>query len=137
MLLDEESKLEVLLAAFRDRRAEVTYWRRHAWHVVVFFVAVCALIAAAGHIGHVTNPGKPTFFLAIAATAYIVQLAKSADAAARRLAEIEDALGFFEEGRFVEELALQPIGTKDILVGDVPMGIYIAAIWCGAILAIF
>lgn len=136
MQFDEEAKLEVLLTAFRDRRAEVTYWRRHTWHVVVLFVAICTLIAIAGRIGHASSAGEATVFLGVVALIYVVQLVKSADAAARRLAEIEDALGFFEEGRFVDELALQPIAAKDNLFGDVPMAIYIAAIVGGVILGL-
>ena len=134
MQLNEDHKLEVLLAAFRDRRDQVDFWRRHAGHVVALFVAMCTALFIAGELGRADDAQGIIGALAVVATIYMLHIAKSADTAVRRLAEIEEALGFFQEGLFVDELALQPLAGKNAFRMDLAVGVYIAAIWIAAVM---
>ena len=137
MQLTADQKLEVLLAVFADRRREVELWRRRAWQTALSTVGMYVLVAMFG----VRVGGVPVLLLLIAlgivATLYLLTVEKHGGAAVRRLVEVEDALGLFAEGVYVEGLSLQPIQGKQTVKLETGTGLHIVAVWVGVVLVFF
>jgi hypothetical protein len=136
MKLDDREKLQVLLAAFRDRSAHLKFWRQRLWRLAAGLVLVdlaIGLFSLFVRSWHTDSLAVPVLLLALLGTLLLLRFEKLADASKRRLIEIEDALGFFEEGLFIEGLSLQPVERKQETRIDEGSGLLVLVIWVGAV----
>lgn len=139
MKLTDDQKFEILKVAYEERRKELAFWRERSWKVTSWMVGVFLAFSA----GATTIPGDkfpylliPLLVLSLVATVYLRKNYKVYRELWIRLADVEEALGFFESGVYVPEKSLNPPDLRVPTVTYKGTAFFIAAIWVTAIASV-
>lgn len=139
MNLTDDHKFQMLKAAYEERRKEVTFWRERSWKVTSWLVGVFLAFSA----GATTVPAQkfpylliPLLALSVVATVYLHKNYTVYSERWHRLADVEEALGFFESGYYVTGKALNAAELRKPQVTYKGTAFFIAAIWVAAISAV-
>lgn len=134
--LTEQQKVDVLITVYVESRKEISFWRDRSWLAMTWTVATLMAIGAAS----VLNPGTrwmllPTVALAIAAGVYLIKNQRTYRDRWRRLSEVENALGFFEPGTYVDGRSLLPsdLAVPSITVVGSGAFVFIVGIVAGGV----
>ena len=139
MNLTDDQKFEMLKAAYEERRKEVTFWRERSWKVTSWIVGVFLAFSAGATTFHGDKFSYlliPLIVLSVIATVYLHKNYAVYRERWRRLADVEEALGFFEQGTYIGGKALNPPELRKPAVTYKGTAFFILAIWATAVAAI-
>lgn len=133
--LTDKDKLEILKVAYAEVRKEIGYIRQKSWKVTTWVIGVYFALSGGTILlnRHENILILPVLGLAIVASIYQHENYKTYCDRWNRLGEIEDALGFFEKGIYIESSSLLPEEKKKPKVTYKGTAFFILAIWIMAI----
>jgi hypothetical protein len=105
--LNDEQKFQLLKEVYIEHRKEVKYWPEHSWKVTIWLISLMITISASTLFVEVkTTILFPVVVLTVLASLYLNKNYITYTNRWRFLADIENALGFFEKNIYIEGDAL-------------------------------
>lgn len=136
MNLDDKQKFEILKSAYTERKKEVEFWRERSWKVTSWLIGIFLAFSAAVK----AIPDDKFVYLLFQlmalsgiATIYLHKNYKVYSERWQRLADIEEALNFFEKGVYINDNSLNPPELRKPKVTYKGTAFFITSIWLMAI----
>ena len=132
MDLSNEQKFEILKEAYIEQRKEINFWRDRSWKVTTWTVATLLAVLAVIIKYEITYMVQILIPIAALSGVVTIYLNKNYNVYCERwerLAEVEEALGFFCKGVFIQDKSLLPEHLRKPKVTYKGTGFFIAAIW--------
>lgn len=132
MNLSNDQKFEILKITYQERRKEIAFPRDRSFQVTSWMVSIfLALSAGTTAISNKLSSCLiiPLFALCAITTFYLHRNHKVYCERLNRVADIEEALQFFENGAFVKEKSLNPSDLRIPKVTCSGTLVYVFAIW--------
>lgn len=134
-IMSDDNKFEILKIAYQSHRQEIAYWREHSWQTTKWMIGLFMLVSAATLFLKAKYDVilVPLFTLSILATVYQHKNYEVYKNRWQRLADIEEALGFYEKDHYIGGKTLYPEELRIPKVTYKGTGFFIAAIWAMSI----
>lgn len=135
--LEDVQKFEILKEVYIEQRKEIAFWRERSWKVTAWLIGILLGISgAAAFTG--TKPFVlllPIGGLTIVASMYLHKNYTTYCERWKRLAAVEEALGFFDQNVYIDGKSLHPKELKTPEVTYKGTAFFIVSIWVIAISA--
>ena len=132
MDLSNEQKFEILKEAYNEQRKEINFWRERSWKVTTWTIALQIAVLVANIKFSSTQLVYiliPLTALSVMVTMYLHKNYIVYSERWQRLAEVEDALGFFNKDVYVSGKSLLPESLKNPKITYKGTRFFIAAVW--------